>query len=101
MDKTTVSRATSGPPCSLAQLGGELSAVINQVRRAFGPLPMAAVAARPEIARAEQVVAQTACEVQQGQADLSVWRGALEEYERVWLTLLAELRRAAKGRRAA
>ena len=36
---------------SVSRLGGELSAVINRVRSAFGPIPMHGSAARPQVQR--------------------------------------------------
>lgn len=92
-------RASRANP--LSRLSSQLSAVINRVRRAFGPVSMADMAHRPEIVRAERRVARVAWQVAQGERDLGAWRRALEEYEAVWMELLADGCRAGEKRHAA
>ncbi|NKB69967.1 MAG: hypothetical protein GKR89_23075 [Candidatus Latescibacteria bacterium] len=86
---------------SLVQLADEVSAVINRVRRAFGSIPMAPVAARPEIAQAEEAVNRAASHLRGGQTDWSGWRQALYEYEALWMALLDEVRQTQDKRYAA
>lgn len=77
---------------SVSRLGGELSAVINRVRSAFGPIPMHGSAARPQVQRAEQVVDQTARQLLRGEADLSAWYRVLRQYEDAWMLELERVR---------
>lgn len=74
--------------CALAGLAAELSAVINRVRRAFGPVPMADLAGRPEILQAEHQVALVAWQVVRGQQAPEAWRQVLAQYEACWMALL-------------
>ena len=83
--------------CSLTCLGAELSAVINRVRRAFGPVPMAEFAGRPEIIQAERQVALVAWQVVRGQQPHEVWQQVLAQYEACWMQLLG----AGRANRAA
>ncbi len=92
---------SAGRTYPLSRLGSELSAVINRVRRRFGPIPMADMACRPEILRAEHTVARVARQVARGECGLGEWRGALAEYEEVWMELLPGARRAEKNWHAA
>ena len=85
----------------IARLGGELSAVINRVRRAFGPIPMREPATRPEIKQAERMVDQAARQLLRGEVDLSAWYRALRRYEDTWMLQLEELRSAEAERHAA
>jgi len=86
---------------SISHLGGELSAVINRVRSAFGPIPMCSSAARPQVQRAEKVVDQTARQLLRGEADLSAWYRVLRQYEDAWMLELKRLRDARAERCAA
>ena len=86
---------------SVSRLGGELSAVINRVRSAFGPIPMRSSAARPRVQRAEQVVDQTARQFLRGEADLGTWYRALRQYEDAWMLELERVRGARAERCAA
>ena len=86
---------------SVPRLGGELSAVINRVRSAFGPIPMRGSAARPQVQRAEQVVDQTARQLLRGEADISAWYRVLRQYEDAWMLELERLRSARAERYAA
>ena len=86
---------------SVSRLGGELSAVINRVRSAFGPIPMHGAAARPQVQRAEQVVDQTARLLLRGEADLSAWYRVLRQYEDAWMLELEKVRGARAERCAA
>jgi hypothetical protein len=86
---------------SIARLGGELSAVINRVRRAFGPIPMQGPASHPHIKEAEKMVDQVARRLLRGEADLSAWYRALRRYEDTWMLHLAALRGARQERPAA
>ena len=81
---------------STSRLGSELSAVINRVRSAFGPISMRDPATRPQIKQAEQVVDQTARQLLRGEADLSTWYRALRQYEDIWMLEL-ESARGAQG----
>lgn len=74
--------------CSLARLGAELSAVINRVRRAFGPVSMADLAGRPEILQAERQVTLVAWQVVRGQQAPEAWQQVLAQYEACWMQLL-------------
>jgi hypothetical protein len=74
-----------------------LSEVINRVRRAFGPIPMADFAGRPEILQAEGRVSRAARQVARGQGQPEAWRRALAEYEACWMQFLA----AGRANRAA
>jgi hypothetical protein len=85
----------------LARLGGELSAVINRVRRAFGPIPMRESASRREVKQAESTVDQTARLFLRGEADLTAWYRALRQYEDAWLAQLDQVRVKNAGRCAA
>ncbi|MBI2502485.1 MAG: hypothetical protein HYW07_04525 [Candidatus Latescibacteria bacterium] len=78
--------------CSLTRLGAELSAVINRVRRAFGPVSMADYAGRPEILQAERQVARVAWQVVRGQQQPEVWQQVLAHYEACWMQLLGTCR---------
>ncbi len=86
---------------SVSRLGGELSAVINRVRSAFGPIPMRGSAARPRVQRAEKVVDQTARQLLRGEADLSAWYRVLRQYEDAWMLELERVRSARAERCAA
>lgn len=86
---------------SISRLGSEVSAVINRVRRSFGPLSMRGAATLPQVRRAEQVVDQTARQLLRGEADLSTWYRALRQYEDCWMLQLEQLRSASKERHAA
>lgn len=77
---------------SLTCLGTELSAVINRVRRAFGPVSMANFAGRPEILQAERQVARVAYQVARGERQPEAWQQALAHYEACWMQLLAACR---------
>ena len=79
-------------PCSPTRLGAELSAVINRVRRAFGPVSMADFAGRPEILQAERQVALVAWQVAQGLQQPEAWGQALAQYEACWMQLLGASR---------
>lgn len=92
-------RASRANP--LLRLSSQLSAVINRVRRAFGPISMADMARRPEVIQAEARISAMAWQVAQGERDLGAWRRALEEYEGVWMELLANGCRAGENRHAA
>lgn len=85
----------------LARLGNELSAVINRVRQAFGPISMRQVAERFEVQEAEQAVNGAARQLQSGECDWSAWTQVLQDYEDVWMVLLDELRGARTKRHAA
>ena len=85
----------------LSRLGDELSAVINRVRQAFGPIPMWEAAARPQVVQAERAVNLVAGQLQRGESDMAAWHRALCRYERTWMSLLDELRGAAAKRHAA
>ncbi|GEM_PF-2045376 len=87
-------RHLSSKSQSAARLGSELSAVINRVRSAFGPISMRGPAAQPKIKRAEQAVDQTARQLLRGEADLRTWYRVLREYEDTWMVELAALRGA-------
>lgn len=86
---------------SISRLGGELSAVINRVRSAFGPIPMHGSAARPQVQRAEKIVDQTARQLLRGEADLSAWYRVLRQYEDAWMLELERVRGARAERCAA
>lgn len=86
---------------SVSRLGGELSAVINRVRSAFGPIPMRGLAGRPQVQRAEQVVDQTARQLLRGQADWSAWYRVLRQYEDAWMLELERTRSTRAERCAA
>ena len=86
---------------SPARLAEELGAVINQVRRAFGPIPMWGAASRPQVGRAEQALERVAGQLLCGEVDSSAWQQALREYERMWMALLDELRDPTATRHAA
>ena len=86
---------------SISRLGGELSAVINRVRSAFGPIPMRGSAAHPRVQRAEKVVDQTARQLLRGEADLSAWYRVLRQYEDAWMLELERMRGARTERCAA
>ena len=74
--------------CSLARLGAELSAVINRVRQAFGPVSMAELAGHPEILQAESQVALVARQLMRGEQVAERWSQVLAKYERCWMSLL-------------
>lgn len=94
-------RASFPTSPSISHLGGELSAVINRVRSAFGPIPMRSSAARPRVQRAEQVVDRTARQLLRGEADLSAWYRVLRQYEDAWMIELERARGASAERCAA
>lgn len=75
--------------CSLTPLSAELSAVINRVRRAFGPVSMAELARHPEIFQAEQEVALVAGQVARGEQGKARWAQVLVHYEGCWMSLLS------------
>ncbi len=77
---------------SISRLGGELSAVINRVRSAFGPIPMRGSATRPRVQRAQQIVDQTARQLLRGEADLNAWYRVLRQYEDAWMLELEKVR---------
>ena len=79
---------------STSRLGSELSAVINRVRSAFGPISMRAPATRPQIKQAGQVIDQTARQLLRGEADLSTWYRVLRQYENTWMIELESVRGA-------
>ena len=79
----------------------QLSAVINRVRSAFGPIPMRGSATRPQVQRAEKVVDQTARQLLRGEADLSAWYRVLRQYEDAWMLELERVRGARAERCAA
>ena len=86
---------------SPARLSQELSAVINRVRRAFGPISMWGAAFRPQVGRAEQALERVAGQLLCGEVDSSAWQQALRQYERMWMALLDELRDPTATRHAA
>ncbi len=94
-------RASFPTSPSISRLGGELSAVINRVRSAFGPIPMCSSAARPQVQQAEKVIDQTARQLLRGEADLSAWYRVLRQYEDAWMLELERLRSARAERHAA
>ena len=94
-------RASFPTSPSISHLGGELSAVINRVRSAFGPISMHGSAARPQVQRAEQVVDQTARQLLRGEADLSAWYRVLRQYEDAWMLELERVRGTRSARCAA
>ncbi len=98
--KRACRRMARGENYPIARLGGELSAVINRVRRAFGPISMQGPASRPEIRQAEKVVDQTARRLLRGESDLSAWYLALRKYEETWMLQLDQLR-SGKSKRCA
>lgn len=83
-------------PGSLPALSEELSALINRVRQAFGPISMAELAGQPEIRDAEEQVALVAGQVARGQWDAEHWQRVLAHYEGCWMSLL-EARRASRA----
>jgi len=89
------------PRPTVSRLGSEVSAVINRVRRSFGPIPMRGSAALPQVRKAEQVVDHTARQLLRGDADLSTWYRALRQYEDCWMLQLEQLRGEHKKRHAA
>lgn len=89
------------PRPSISRLGSEVCAVINRVRRSFGPIPMRGSAALPQVRRAEQVVDQAARQLLRGEADLRTWYCALRQYEDTWMGQLELLRSAAEKKHAA
>ena len=101
MSERTVEHRARAGTYPLSWLGDELSAVINRVRRAFGPIPMAGIAVRPEVEQAEQAIEQAAGQLRRGEIDLEAWRQALNQYENTWMLLLVEQRRAGEKRCAA
>lgn len=94
-------RALRNDRYPIARLGGELSAVINRVRRAFGPLSMRESALHPEIRKAEQLVDQAARRCLRGEAEPTAWYRALRQYEECWMLQLDQLRRLTSERCAA
>ena len=86
---------------SPALLAEELGAVINRVRRAFGPIPMGEAASRPQVPRAEQALERVAGQLLCGEVDSSAWQQALRQYECMWMALLDELRDPTATRHAA
>lgn len=78
--------------CGLTRLGAELSAVINRVRRAFGPVSMAEFAGRPEILQAERQVTMVAWQVVRGQQRPEAWQQVLAQYEACWMQVLGTVR---------
>ena len=88
-------RAYSSRP-STSRLGSEVSAVINRVRRAFGPISMRGSADLPQIHQAEKIVDQTARQLLRGEADLSAWYSALRRYEETWMGRLEQLQNHAR-----
>ena len=94
-------RVSSPISPSVSRLGGELSAVINRVRSAFGPIPMRGSAACPQVQRVEKVVDQTARQLLRGEADLSAWYRVLRQYEDAWMLELERVRGARTERCAA
>jgi hypothetical protein len=90
-----------GGGISIASLGGDLSAVINRVRQAFGPLSMRDSASLPEIQQAAGLVDRTARLLLRDEADLTAWRRALCSYEKAWMLRLDQLRRRVAERCAA
>ncbi len=91
----------AGRSYPLTRLGNELSAVINRVRQAFGPISMRHIAERWEIRQAEQVVNGVARRLQGGECDWTEWDQALRDYEQAWMNLLDEARGAQAKRHAA
>jgi len=85
----------------IARLGGELSSVINRVRRAFGPFSMRDSSTRPEIRRVEEAVDQVARGLLRGDVELTDWYRALRQYEDTWMVQLEMMRRMEAERRAA
>ncbi len=73
-------------------LAAELSEVINRVRRAFGQIPMADFAGRPEIVEAAQRVNLVARKRVQGEAAAGAWQQALAHYEACWMQQLGASR---------
>ncbi|MBM3276727.1 MAG: hypothetical protein FJY95_01415 [Candidatus Handelsmanbacteria bacterium] len=63
-------RVRSGTPGAPA---GELSAGINRVRRACGPIPMADFADRPEILQAARQVNRVDWRRMRGEAGAAAW----------------------------
>ena len=94
-------RAPRNDRYPIARMGSELSAVINRVRRAFGPLSMRESASHPEIRNAEQLVDRTARRCLRGEDDLVAWYRALRQYEECWMLQLDQRRRPAGARCAA
>ena len=86
---------------SIARLGSELSAVINRVRRAFGPVSMRPMADLPQIRQAEEQVDQTARLLLRGEADLRTWYRMLRLYEDTWMGQLRQMRAEGEKRHAA
>ena len=89
------------PRPSISRLGSEVCAVINRVRRSFGPISMRGLAGLTQVRQAEQVVDHTARQLLRGEADLSTWYRALRQYEDIWMGELEQVRRANKERHAA
>ena len=85
---------TTRPQSGLAQLGSELSCVINRVRRAYGALSMAEVAQCRQMKRAEDRVNRAAWDLQRGLSDSRQWHEVLCQYEAVWMDLLDQVRQS-------
>ena len=81
---------------TLSQCNRDISEVINRVRRAFGGIPMNAVADLPEIRASKGTINRASKLVIQGEEGLDVWHGALIVFESTWMTALKELRASGK-----
>jgi hypothetical protein len=101
VNKRSVDRLARARVYSPSRLGEELSAVINRVRRAFGPIPMWGAASKPQVGRAEQALERVAGQLLCGEVDGTTWHQALLEYECMWMALLDQLRGAESTRHAA
>ena len=86
---------------SVADLGSELSAVINRVRNAFGSMPMRRFATLTAVQEAEQAVDRTARQFLRGEAGLSAWYRVLRQYEETWMLELERVRSVQAERCAA
>ncbi len=86
---------------SISRLGAEVCAVINRVRRSFGPISMRGLATLPQVRQAEQVVDHTARQLLRGEADLSTWYRALRQYEDCWMLQLEKVRNGSEKKHAA
>ena len=98
--KRTARRMARCENYPIARLGGELSAVINRVRHAFGPISMREPASCSEIRQAEKAVDQIARRLLRGESDLTAWYLALRKYEETWMLQL-DLLRSGKTKRCA
>ncbi len=86
---------------SVADLGSELSAVINRVRNGFGSISMRRCATLPAVQEAEQAVDRTARQFLRGEVSLSTWYRVLRQYEETWMLELERARSVRAERCAA